>query len=208
MRVAKAESAAFGWDSTREGLAERKLIEAARRGDQGAFAELVRLYDRDVLSLALRLLRSPEDAQDIYQESFLKVYRKLATFRFQCQFRTWLYRIATNVCLDHLRRRKARPEFTASMPEANGRPSPLDLAADARPGSSPDRVADSGEVSSRIRRALGKLSDRERLVFTMRHYEGLRLRAIADACAISEEAAKHSLFRATRKLRRELRDVR
>ncbi len=208
MQAAKAESAALGWDPTREGLAERELIEAARRGDQGAFAELVRLHDRGVLSLALRLLRSPEDAQDAYQESFLKVYCKLDTFRFQCQFRTWIYRIVKNVCLDHLRRRKARPEFTASVPEANGRPSPLDLAADARPDGSPDRVAGSGEISSRIRRALDTLSDRERLVFTMRHYEGLRLRAIADVCSMSEEAAKHSLFRATRKLRRELRDVR
>jgi len=73
--------------------------------------DLVRRYDRDVLRLALNLMKRPEDARDVYQEAFLKVYRNLHRFRFECSFYTWLYRIVTNVCLDHLRRRQARPKI-------------------------------------------------------------------------------------------------
>src|SRR5215813_10060633 len=97
-------------------LDERALVVEAQAGNRAAFEELVRRYDRDVLRLALNLMKRPEDARDVYQEAFLKVYRNLHRFRFECSFYTWLYRIVTNVCLDHLRRRQARPEDQA--PEA------------------------------------------------------------------------------------------
>ena len=206
--VAKAESLAFGLDAANEAEAERGLIEAAQRGDQGAFGELVRLYDRRVLRIALRILRSPDEAQDAYQEAFLKVYRKLDSFRFQCRFHTWLYRIATNVCLDHLRRRKARPEFTLLEAPESGGPSLADTVRDRSPANSPERALDNREKAGRIAQALELLSDRERMVFTLRHYEGMRLRAIGEACSMSEESAKQCLFRATKKLRKELHDVR
>jgi RNA polymerase sigma-70 factor (ECF subfamily) len=83
------------------------LIRAAQNGDQDAFEQLVRTYDQSVLRLAMNLLRSPEDARDVYQEAFLRVYRNLHTFRFDCSFHTWLYRIVTNICLDLLRDRKS-----------------------------------------------------------------------------------------------------
>src|ERR1700682_4153813 len=92
---------------------ERCLVAEAQGGSRAAFEELVRRYDRDVLRLALNLMKRPEDARDVYQEAFLKVYRNLHRFRFECSFYTWLYRIVTNVCLDHLRRRQARPEDQA-----------------------------------------------------------------------------------------------
>src|SRR3974390_841496 len=94
-------------------LDERVLVEQAQAGSRVAFEELVRRYDRDVLRLALNLMKRTEDARDVYQEAFLKVYRNLHRFRFECSFYTWLYRIVTNVCLDHLRRRQARPEDQA-----------------------------------------------------------------------------------------------
>src|SRR5690349_12205950 len=94
-------------------LDERCLVVEAQAGSRTAFEELVRRYDRDVLRLALNLMKRPEDARDVYQEAFLKVYRNLHRFRFECSFYTWLYRIVTNVCLDHLRRRQARPEDQA-----------------------------------------------------------------------------------------------
>src|SRR5215468_2910709 len=97
-------------------LEERALVQEAQAGSRLAFEELVRRYDRDVLRLALNLMKRTEDARDVYQEAFLKVYRNLHRFRFECSFYTWLYRIVTNVCLDHLRRRQARPEDQA--PEA------------------------------------------------------------------------------------------
>jgi len=94
-------------------LDERCIVAEAQAGNRSAFEELVRRYDRDVLRLALNLMKRPEDARDVYQEAFLKVYRNLHRFRFECSFYTWLYRIVTNVCLDHLRRRQARPEDQA-----------------------------------------------------------------------------------------------
>src|SRR5579864_1610754 len=96
---------------------ERELIRRAQRGDRTAFDALVRLYDHEVLRLALKLVGSPEEAQDLYQEAFLKVYRSLALFRFDSRFSTWLYRVVMNVCLDHLRRQKTRNEIQA--PEAD-----------------------------------------------------------------------------------------
>src|SRR5204862_4110971 len=98
-------------------LDERALVAEAQAGNRAAFEELVRRFDRDVLRLALNLMKRPEDARDVYQEAFLKVYRNLHRFRFECSFYTWLYRIVTNVCLDHLRRRQARPEDQS--PELN-----------------------------------------------------------------------------------------
>src|SRR5262245_18084041 len=91
---------------------ETMLIGQALSGDRGAFETLVRRYDRGVLRLAGRLVRSPEDARDIYQESFLRLYRTLGRFRHECSLETYLYRIVTSVCLDYLRRRAARPETT------------------------------------------------------------------------------------------------
>ena len=208
MQAAKAESLHFGLNPARDDLTERRLVEAAQDGDQGAFAELVRRYDRSVLRIALRLLPSREDAQDAYQDAFIKAYRRLDTFRFQCRFHTWLYRIATNVCLDHLRRRKARPEFGVFEADHETGRSPLQLAADPRPSSAPDQMLGGEEISRRIKVALETLSDRERLVFTLRHHEGMRLRQIGEACSMSEESAKQCLFRATKKLRKELQDVR
>src|SRR6201994_2210414 len=96
------------------------LIRAAQRGDQDAFEQLVRAYDQSVLRLAMNLLRSPEDARDVYQEAFLKVYRNLHAFRFDCSFHTWLYRIVTNICLDHLRRRKVRKEESTVVETSDG----------------------------------------------------------------------------------------
>jgi len=91
-----------------EALSEKTLIRAAQRQDHDAFEQLVRRYDRSVLRVALHLLRSEEDARDAYQEIFLRTYRSLNSFRFQCSFHTWLYRVATNVCLDFLRRKNIR----------------------------------------------------------------------------------------------------
>src|SRR6202049_3092950 len=97
------------------------LIRAAQAGDQDAFEQLVRTYDQNVLRLAMNMLRSPEDARDVYQEAFLRVYRNLHNFRFDCSFHTWLYRIVTNLCLDALRKRRGRKEETTGGGDNGGR---------------------------------------------------------------------------------------
>src|ERR1035441_1423716 len=150
-----------------------QLIRAAQQGDQAAFEELVPEYDQPVLRLALHLTGSEHEAKDIYQDAFLKVYRNLGSFRFECSFYTWIYRIVSNLCMDYLRRKQVRKE----------------------------------DPTSRIGQALTKLSPRERMVFEMKHYQGLKLRTIGEALNTTEETAKNTLFRATQKLRKALADL-
>src|SRR5262249_1935426 len=189
-------------------LDERAIVAEAQAGSRAAFEELVRRYDRDVLRLAPNLMKRPEDARDVYQEAFLKVYRNLHRFRFECSFYTWLYRIVTNVCLDHLRRRQARPEDQA--PELNsanhdeGNADFVEHQREERPTLDPEKRLFGKEIQARIAAAMTLLSPRERVVFEMKHYQGLKLRAIGDALGTTEETVKNSLFRATRKLRSQL----
>ena len=180
---------------------ETELIRAVQAGDRAAFDELVRGYDQNVLRLALNLLRSPEDARDVYQETFLRVYRSLPSFRFDCSFHTWLYRIATNLCLDQLRKRKVRREEPAVLVTAEGTLDRIDTVAGERAEDDPQRRLLSGEIRKKVRDTLDQLTPRERLVFELRHYEGLRLRRIGELLGTSEEAAKNCLFRATQKMR-------
>ncbi len=188
---------------------DRALIAEAQAGNRAAFEELVRRYDREVLRLALNLMRRPEDARDVYQEAFLKVYRNIHRFRFECSFYTWLYRIVTNVCLDHLRRRQARPEdqapeLNSERPEEAGLSNFFERQREDRPTLDPERRLMGKEIEARIAVALKRLSPRERMVFEMKHYHGLKLRAIGEVLGTTEETVKNSLFRATRKLRHQL----
>jgi RNA polymerase sigma-70 factor (ECF subfamily) len=196
------------------GVDDRLLIERAQAGDRSAFEMLVQRYDRQVLRLALNVLGSAEDAQDVYQEAFLKIYRNLHRFRFECTFFTWAYRIVTNICLDHLRRRRTHPEDQAPVPETD--------RCEQHPGTDFfDRQQSTGsaqsdpehhllgiEIGSKIESALEALSPRERMVFEMKHYQGMKLRAIGEALGTTEDTVKNSLFRATRKLRTQLAGLR
>ncbi|HUA61742.1 MAG TPA: RNA polymerase sigma factor [Verrucomicrobiae bacterium] len=177
------------------------LIRAAQRGDQDAFEQLVRMYDQSVLRLAMNLLRSPEDARDVYQEAFLRVFRNLQTFRFDCSFHTWLYRIVTNICLDQLRKRKVRKEESAVVETADGNIDRMEAFEEEAAHADPERTAWNRQLHQRIENALGDLTPRERMVFELRHYQGLRLRNIGEMLGTTEEAAKNCLFRATQKMR-------
>ncbi|HLN01121.1 MAG TPA: sigma-70 family RNA polymerase sigma factor [Bryobacteraceae bacterium] len=188
-------------------LDEAAVIRAVQRGDPDAFERLVRAYDQSVLRLAMNLLRSPEDARDVYQEAFLRVYRNIHSFRFDCSFHTWLYRIVTNICLDHLRKRKVRREEAAVVDTADGPVDRMDSFEQEGAHGDPERSLWNSQLSSRIQAALGDLTPRERMVFELRHYQGLRLRAIGDMLGTSEEAAKNCLFRATQKMRAVLGDL-
>lgn len=187
-------------------LDEPALIRAAQQGDQYAFEQLVQAYDQNVLRLALNLLRSPEDASDVYQEAFLRVYRNLHTFRFDCSFHTWLYRIVTNLCLDHLRKRKVRKEESPVVETSDGPVDRMEIVPEDRAEGNPQRKLLSEQLGNRIQMVLQELTPRERMVFEMRHYQGMRLRAIGEVLGTTEEAAKNCLFRATQKMRAALGD--
>ena len=185
---------------------EAALIRAAQQGDQQAFERLVHAYDRGVLQIAMNLLRSPEDAYDVYQEAFLRVFKNIRLFRLDSSFSTWLYRIVTNLCLDQMRKRKTRREESSVIQTEDGPRDRLDSVAEGRELGDPQRSLMSRQLRSRIEKVLGDLTDKERLVFELRHYQGMRLRAIGETLGTSEEAAKMCLFRATQKMRVALGD--
>jgi len=188
---------------------DTQLIRGAQLGDAAAFEELVRQYDRAVLRLAVHLTGSQEDGQDIYQEAFLRAYINIGSFRFECSFYTWIYRIVTNLCLDHLRMRSSRyRDLTTTMTADGEEEQILDRIPDQRAGASPERNMASRELRGCILRAMQRLSPRERVVFELKHYHGLRLRTVAGILNTSEGTIKNTLFRATHKLRDQLATVR
>lgn len=183
---------------------ERLLIQQAQSGDREAFTQLVYRHDRDILRLAFHMLGNREDAQDVFQETFLKAYRSLARFRSDSSFYTWIYRIATNVSLDRLRKRqKLREEisYEADSTTDPDRPALKDTLEEKSYYSNPERKLYGNELGEKIQEALKTLSEKERLVFELRHYQGLRLRMIGEIMGSTEETAKNYLFRGTQKLR-------
>ncbi|MFZ0518884.1 MAG: sigma-70 family RNA polymerase sigma factor [Acidobacteriaceae bacterium] len=190
-------------------LQDAELIREAQKGSRVAFDALVRQYDQAVLRLALHLTGSEQDAQDIHQEAFLKAYRHIGSFRFECSFYTWIYRIVTNLCLDLLRRRKTRREDPSVIVDATGEEHDTMInVSDDRAMANPARELDRKILAEKIQTALATLTPRERTVFELKHYQGLRLRTIGEMLNTTEETAKNTLFRATRKLRTQLSVVR
>jgi len=203
MLVAKTSISAVGAPAV-SSMDEASLIRAAQKGDQDAFAQLVYAYDQSVLRIGMNLLRSTDEARDVYQEAFLRVHRNLHTFRFDCNFSTWLYRIVTNICLDQLRKRKVRKEDPVAIGADGGEYNLLESVEEKRAESDPRRLLLGNELKCKIEQGLTELTPRERLVFEMRHYQGLRLRTIGESLGTTEEAAKNCLFRATQKMRLKL----
>jgi RNA polymerase sigma-70 factor, ECF subfamily len=190
-------------------LQDAELIREAQKGSREAFDALVRQYDQAVLRLALHLTGSEQDAQDIHQEAFLKAYRHIGSFRFECSFYTWIYRIVTNLCLDLLRRRKTRREDPSVIVDGAGEEHDTMInVSDDRAMANPGRELDRKILAEKIQIALATLTPRERTVFELKHYQGLRLRTIGEMLNTTEETAKNTLFRATRKLRTQLSVVR
>jgi RNA polymerase sigma-70 factor (ECF subfamily) len=188
---------------------DAQLIRAAQQGDATAFEQLVQQYDRAVLRLTVHLTGSQEDGQDIYQEAFLRAYIHLARFRFECSFYTWIYRIATNLCLDHLRRKRSRSRELITTNSSDGEERELlDRIPDQSVGASPERNLAGRVLREHIVRALANLSPRERMVFELKHYHGLKLRTVAGILNTSEGTVKNTLFRATHKLRLQLSELR
>jgi len=188
---------------------DTSLVREAQRGNRAAFEELVRQYDQQVLRLAMHLTGSEHEAQDIYQDAFLKAYKNVGNFRFECSFYTWIYRIVTNLCMDHLRRKQVRKEDAPVATDEDGTQYDLlEQVPDARAGANPERDLMRRELGKRIGSALDKLTPRERMVFELKHYHGLKLRTVGEVLNTTEETAKNTLFRATQKLRGALADMR
>jgi RNA polymerase sigma-70 factor (ECF subfamily) len=184
---------------------DQEMISLAQGGDHAAFERLVHRYDREVLSIAHTFTNDPDESKDIYQEVFLRVYRALPSFEFRSEFSTWLYRIVTNVCLTHKKRSKSR-SFTSIDEEMDGLEARVQAdgpLSNVTP-LSPERLAESAEINMHIEAALETLSEQQRLVFTLKHYQGYKLREIADMMDCSEGTVKRYMFNAMDKMRKRL----
>lgn len=185
---------------------DTELIMQAQRGNMEAFEQLVQRYDKRVLTIAAGYVNSADDAKDIFQEVFLRVYKALPKFQFRSEFSTWLFRVTTNVCLSH-RTRRRRHSYTPldqSIDDENDHSYGLkDTLTD---GTAADQQAENAEISMRVEQALETLSPRQRMVFTLKHYEGYKLREIAVMMKCSEGTVKKYLFEAIARMRKQLKD--
>lgn len=182
---------------------EHELIAGLARGDRAAFRELVETHKKKVYFLALDMVGNPVDAEDVSQEVFLKVFRSFDTFHRDARLGSWLYRITYNACIDHLRKRASTPEpMEDEALEAGFRSHPQ--FSGPRASTDPAVAAERAQLRERIERALEAVSPQEKAVFLLRHHEDLALRDIADALGLSVGSVKSYLFRAVRKLRKEL----
>lgn len=178
------------------------VLARARQGDDEAFRALVERHSRSVFRLAFRMTGNEQDAEDVVQESFLRAYKQLDRFESRANFGTWLYRITANCSVDLMRSKQARHD--------QSRGESLDAAEQMPAGDlpSPQRLAESAEIQARVQDALGELSPLERAAFTLRHYEGRSIDEISATLGLGTSAAKHSVFRAVKKLRAALAPLR
>jgi RNA polymerase sigma-70 factor (ECF subfamily) len=178
------------------------VLARARQGDSEAFRVLVERHSRSVFRLAYRMTGNEQDAEDVVQESFLRAYRQLGRFESRANFGTWLYRITANCSVDLMRTKQSRHDMA--------RGESLDEAVNVPSSESPDpeRLAGSGEIQRRVAAALDRLSPLERAAFTLRHYEGRSIDEISKTLGLGTSAAKHSVFRAVKKLRIALEPLR
>jgi RNA polymerase sigma-70 factor (ECF subfamily) len=173
-------------------------VALARGGDDEAFRILVERHSRNIFRLAYRMTGKPEDAEDVVQETFVRAYRQLSRFEARSNFATWLYRIGFNCAIDYMRarhhRETAEPQETLEQLSGGTSPTAHDLVY-------------AGEISERVQLALEGLSPQERAAFLMRHYHGCSIDEICRALDVKSNAAKHSIFRAVRKMRVALRPL-
>lgn len=173
-------------------------VALARDGDSEAFRALVERHGRAVYRVAYRMTGSQQDAEDVVQETFLRVYKQLARFESRANFGTWLHRIAVNCSIDLIRSRPHReaPHADEDLEQFGG------VGDGAGAGSaSPERLMLSTEVQERIGEAMNGLSRMERAAFMLRHFEGRSIDEISRALGLKTNATKHSIFRAVRKMR-------
>ena len=160
------------------------------------YEELVKLHERRISNIAMAMLGNVEDAKDAWQDTFLRAFTKIDTFRFECQFSTWLSRIVINQCINLRRKKRLRGWLSLTEGEAKT------LTADEK--MEPDRMVLSGEFASKIEMGLSQLSTKQRSVFILKHFQGYKIREIAEIMNWSEGTVKNALFRAMQKMKKAL----
>lgn len=186
----------WGGDSlTRE--QEAQIVQRVLRGDVNAFEKLVLEYEKSVYAITQRMTGNAEDAADMTQETFIKAYNSLSSFRGDSKFSVWLYRIATNVCLDFLRSRSRKPTVSLSVEDDDGEEVELDIADESQ---SPERLLERGLTRDAVRRGLDALSPEYRQILLLREIQGLSYEEIADVLTLEVGTVKSRIFRARKRL--------
>lgn len=175
---------------------ENEIIKSVLAGNADAFEPLMAEYQRGVYNLALRMTANPEDAADMTQETFIKAYRSLASFRGESKFSAWIYRIASNVCLDFLRSRSKKP--SASLTQSDGEDEAELEIADTRPG--PEELLLSSLTRDAVRRGLDRLPPEQKQILLLREISGLSYEEIGQALRLESGTVKSRIFRARRRL--------
>lgn len=178
------------------------LVKQTLCGNTSAYNGLVQRYQRQVYNLAYRMLGNAEDAGDLVQDTFLRAYGALISFRQDASFLTWLYKIASNLCIDQLRSRKAKSTLSLDVELEEGR----EPAADIR-STCPEEAAVRGSVQDVVQRAILNLPEKYRAVVVMRHLNDMSVDEIARVLELPTGTVKTHLFRARDMLRGRLRPV-
>ena len=177
-------------------MKEDLLLEKARHGDQEAFGELVRLYEKKVYALTLRMCKNPDDAAEAAQEAFLSAWQGLKFFRGEASFSTWLYRLASNACVDLLR--KEQRHRAVSGPSLNDEDTYMDIADDA---ATPQELAERSELREQIEEGLQSLSPEHREVLILRELHQLSYDEIAQTLDLDTGTVKSRISRGRKALR-------
>ena len=192
------------------GLREREeeVLGRIRAGDSEAFEYFVKTYQKKVFRLVYTLLRDPSEADSVTQDVFVKAYRAIKDFKGDAAFETWITRIAINAVRDQMRRRKPVVSFSDLKAAEEDDSLEVPRSIDPTDGTSPLRDSLSREIRHRVATALVDLSPRQRAVFVMKHYEDRTIAEIGAATGLDDGTIKSHLFRAARKLRQSLEDLR
>lgn len=173
-------------------------VSRARGGDADAFRLLVERHSQPLFRVAYRMTGNEHDADDVVQEAFLRAYRQLDSFEERANFGTWLHRIAINCALDLLRARGRLDRHYGGDPET------AEMNGAAKTDAEQHRLLVSAELREQVAHAMERLSGNERTAFVLRHFEGMPVEEIGKTMGIQVNAAKHTIFRAVRKLREAL----
>lgn len=185
-----------------EQISEQVLVDRAKNGDPDAFNELVLRYEKQVYNLTYRMMGNPEDASDLSQEGFLRIYRSLSRFRGESLFSTWVYRIVSNTCLDELRKRKNYKIQSFDETFVPGQEEPR--LALSNFGESPEAVIEQRETQQEIHKAITQLSEEYRLAVILRDIQGLSYEEMATTLSCSIGTVKSRINRGRKKLKEEL----
>ena len=184
-------------------MSEEQLIRRAQQGDNGAFEELLLLHQKKVYNLCLRMSANPDDALDLSQEAFLRVWRSLGQYQFEASFSTWLFRLTSNICIDFLRRKKRRQETSLTESYDDSDEGAELSVPDVQPG--PEQQAMTNETKIELARAMEQLSPEHREILQLRVIEDLQYEQIADILGVRVGTVKSRLARARLSFRKILK---